>query len=137
MVCAYCQRPQGFRSSAQKLLSSKEPLGPGVKPTGCCIQALVATMKYPESQEPRNIISEENQWARGPRRFSPKRKSPRKEDSRKNENTPSIASVCPITPPADLENCAQFVPNWNSIGIPVTTPIAKLMAKILAQKRAA
>jgi hypothetical protein len=55
----------------------------------------------------------------------------------KKEKTPSIASVCPITPPAARENCAQFVPNWNSIGIPVTTPIAKLMPKILAQKCAA
>ena len=63
--------------------------------------------------------------------------NPRKVDSRKNEKTPSIASVCPMTPPADLENRAQFVPNWNSMGMPVTTPIAKLMAKIRAQKRAA
>jgi hypothetical protein len=30
----------------------------------------------------------------------------------------SIASVCPMTPPAYRENSAQFVPNWNSIGIP-------------------
>ena len=35
------------------------------------------------------------------------------------------------------ENCAQLVPNWNSMGMPVTTPMAKLMAKIFAQKRAA
>ncbi len=32
---------------------------------------------------------------------------------------------------------AQLVPNWNSIGIPVTTPMAKLMAKIRPQNRAA
>ena len=31
--------------------------------------------------------------------------------SRKNAKVPSIASVCPITPPAYLENAAQFVPN--------------------------
>jgi hypothetical protein len=36
-----------------------------------------------------------------------------------------------------LENFAQLVPNWNSIGMPVTTPKAKLTAKILAQNRAA
>ena len=52
-----------------------------------------------------NIISEEIQCRRGPSRFSPKRNSPRNEDSRKKENTPSIASVWPITPPADFENC--------------------------------
>jgi hypothetical protein len=49
---------------------------------------------------------------------------------------PSIASVCPMTPPALLANADQLVPNWNSIGMPVTTPMAKLMAKILAQNRA-
>ena len=32
---------------------------------------------------------------------------------------------------------AQLVPNWNSMGMPVTTPSRKLTAKILAQKRAA
>ena len=48
-----------------------------------------------------------------------------------------MARVCPITPPAKREKCDQLVPNWNSIGMPVTTPMAKLMPKILAQKRAA
>jgi hypothetical protein len=31
----------------------------------------------------------------------------------------------------------EFVPNWNSTGIPVNTPMIKLMLKTLAQKRAA
>ena len=57
--------------------------------------------------------------------------------SRKNANMPSIANVCPTTPPAYLEKPAQLVPNWNSIGMPVTTPTAKLSPKILAQKPAA
>ena len=42
-----------------------------------------------------------------------------------------------MTPPAKAENTAQFVPNWNSSGMPVTTPTAKLMAKMRIQKRAA
>ena len=42
---------------------------------------------------------------------------------------PSMASVWPMTPPAKLENRAQLVPNWNSIGMPVTTPTAKLIAE--------
>jgi hypothetical protein len=29
---------------------------------------------------------------------------------------------------------AEFVPNWNSTGIPVNTPLMKLMLKTLAQK---
>ena len=42
-----------------------------------------------------------------------------------------------MTPPAYRENAAQFVPNWNSIGMPVTTPTAKLIPKIRIQNRAA
>ena len=68
-------------------------------------------MKNPESQEPANTRNAANQWALGPSRFSPNRNTPRKLDSRKKENTPSMASVCPITPPAALEKRAQLVPN--------------------------
>ncbi len=39
--------------------------------------------------------------------------------------------------PANAENCAQLVPNWNSIGMPVTTPTMKLAAKMRLQKRTA
>jgi thioredoxin reductase len=42
----------------------------------------------------------------------------RNADSRRNENTPSITSGCPITPP-------------------LTTPLKKPIPKILAQNRAA
>jgi len=48
-----------------------------------------------------------------------------------------MASVWPMMPPAKVEKRAQLVPNWNSIGMPVTTPTAKLMPKIRIQKRAA
>jgi len=56
-------------------------------------------------------------------------------DSRKKEKTPSIASGWPMTPPVRRANSDQLVPNWNSMGIPVTTPRTKLIAKTLAQKR--
>jgi hypothetical protein len=39
--------------------------------------------------------------------------------------------------PAKAEKAAQLVPNWNSIGMPVITPMTKVMAKILPQNRAA
>ena len=42
-----------------------------------------------------------------------------------------------MTPPANAEKRDQLVPNWNSMGIPVTTPTAKLIPKIRIQKRAA
>ena len=48
-----------------------------------------------------------------------------------------MKSVCPTTGPANCEKRAQFVPNWNSIGMPVTTPVANVIAKIRAQNRAA
>jgi hypothetical protein len=50
-----------------------------VGPTGCCIQAFVAMMKKPDTQEPR------------------------KTDSAKNANTPSMANVVPMTPPVYRE----------------------------------
>src|SRR5690242_10361437 len=94
-------------------------------------------MKNPEIHEPTNTRKAEAQCPQGESRFSPKRKSPKNADSRKKENTPSMARGCPITPPVVRAKCDQLVPNWNSMGIPVTTPSRKLTAKILAQKRAA
>src|ERR1700741_4990015 len=94
-------------------------------------------MKKPDSHDPRKTATTDQQWALGLSRFSPYRNRPRNADSRKKANIPSRASVWPITPPANRENAAQFVPNWNSIGIPVTTPNTKLIPKIRAQNRAA
>src|SRR5690348_1536898 len=111
IVCGYCQSVHGLSTRPQKLLNPNIPFAPSEYATGCCIQASVATMKYPESHEPMKIISAENQCPMRPSRFSPNKKSPKKLDSKKNEKTPSIASVCPITPPATLENADQFVPN--------------------------
>ena len=137
MLCAYCHHAQGLNTRAQKLDSCAEPSAARTYPTGCCIQASVAMIKKPDIHDPRKTATADHQWARGLSLFSPYRNNPRNADSRKNANMPSIARVCPITPPAKRENTAQFVPNWNSIGIPVTTPSTKLMPKIRAQKRAA
>src|SRR5256885_6475245 len=136
MLCAYCQPTHGLVSSPQNESScTLSPLPEYA--TGCCIQALVAMMKKPDSHEPTNTNIADSQWTPALTRPRPARKMPRNTDSAKNANTPSIASVWPITPPAKLEKPAQLVPNWNSRGIPVTTPTAKLTAKILAQKCAA
>jgi hypothetical protein len=48
-----------------------------------------------------------------------------------------MASVCEMMPPAAVLNRAQLVPNWNSRGMPVTTPIMKPRANTRTQKRAA
>ncbi len=49
----------------------------------------------------------------------------------------SMARGWPMTPPEMREKRAQLVPNSNSMGMPVTTPKTKLMAKMRPQKRAA
>ena len=94
-------------------------------------------MKKPESTAPSATITDESQCSPRPTRRSPKRKIPRKDDSAKKAKTPSMNSVWPTTGPAYCEKRAQFVPNWNSIGMPVTTPVAKVIAKMRAQNRAA
>ena len=48
-----------------------------------------------------------------------------------------MARVCPTTPPAPSVKRDQLVPNWNSRGMPVTTPKTKVRPKTLIQKRAA
>src|SRR5215471_7819889 len=111
MLCVYCQSIQGLNMRSRKLLKWTEPSGPNEYPTGFCIHESVAMMKYPDSHEPKKTSSAENQWPRRPSFFSPYRNRPRNADSRKNANTPSMARVCPITPPAYRENRAQFVPN--------------------------
>src|ERR1700722_9822946 len=85
MLWRYCQSIHGFRRSPQKLSSKTCPLGPILYAVGCCIQASVAMMKYPESQEPAHTSTADNQCMRGLSRFSPNTNSPRKVDSRKKE----------------------------------------------------
>ena len=81
-------------------------------------------------------MREENQCTLCPNRRSPKRNSPTNADSRKNAKAPSIAKVWAIMSPEKAEKAAQLVPNWNSSGMPVTTPMTKVTAKILPQNRA-
>ncbi len=101
------------------------------------MKALVTRMKNPESQLPVATPTAARKCVFGPSRFSPQISAPMKALSRKKANMPSIASVWPMIPPAYLVKPAQFVPNWNSIGMPVTTPMAKFSPKTFAQKRAA
>src|SRR5439155_12593225 len=107
-----------------------------VYPTGCCIHALEAVIKAPEAHVPSHTMKAENQCIFCPKTFSPNKKIPRKADSRKKAKAPSIARVCAMISPEKAEKRAQLVPNWNSMGIPDTTPMTKAMAKIMAQKRA-
>ncbi len=49
----------------------------------------------------------------------------------KNAASASMASGAPNTSPTNREYSDQFMPNWNSCTMPVTTPIAKLMSRSL------
>src|ERR1035438_694313 len=111
MLWRYCQNNHGLRSSPARLVSRISAFLPNWYPVGCCSHAAVGIMKKPERHERAKTRKAANQCAFGPSRFSPKRKTPRKLDSRKKENTPSMANVCPMTPPAALEKRAQLVPN--------------------------
>ncbi len=93
-------------------------------------------MKPPEAHVPNQTMKAENQCIRWPKVRSPNRKIPRKADSMKKAKAPSIATVCAMISPAAAEKRDQLVPNSNSNGTPVTTPMIKVTAKILAQKRA-
>src|SRR2546430_6159931 len=104
---------------------------------GCCIQALEAMIKAPEAHVPSHTMKDENQCIFCPKTCSPNKKMPWKADSMKKAKAPSIASVCAMISPAKTEQRAQLVPNWNSMGIPVTTHMMKVMAKILDQMPAA
>jgi len=48
MLCAYCHRAHSLSTKSQKLWSCALRPPPGSRP-GCCMKALVAMMKYPES----------------------------------------------------------------------------------------
>ena len=57
----------------------------------------------------------------------PNTQSPKKVDSIKKASNASMARGAPKMSPTKREYSDQFMPNWNSCTIPVTTPIAKLM----------
>ena len=56
---------------------------------------------------------------------------PRNVDSRKNAVNASSASGAPKMSPMKRAYSDQFMPKWNSCTMPVTTPMPKLMRKIV------
>src|SRR5882672_3256792 len=99
MTCGYCVNAYGLLISSHRLVSCAWPSMSSYA-TGCCSQALVATMKKPDTTAPRATMIADNQCSQGRMRDSPKRNTPRNEDSAKNANTPSMNSVWPTTGPA-------------------------------------
>ena len=88
-------------------------------------------MKYADMVVPTATIQMVARWIFGFSRSQPKIQRPRNVDSRKNAASPSIASGAPKMSPTYLEYADQFIPNWNSWTMPVTTPSAKLIRKSL------
>jgi len=62
-------------------------------------------------------------------RSQPKIHRPMNVDSKKKATRASRASGAPKISPTKREYSDQFIPNWNSCTMPVTTPAAKLMRK--------
>ncbi len=62
-------------------------------------------------------------------RSQPKIHMPMKVDSRKKASSAFSASGAPKMSPTKREYSDQFMPNWNSCTMPVTTPAAKLIRK--------
>ena len=66
----------------------------------------------------------------------PKIHTPKKVDSMKKATNASIAKGAPKISPTKREYPDQFMPNWNSWMIPVTTPMEKLIKNNLPQNLA-
>src|SRR5262249_49860391 len=100
---------------------------------GCCMKEFAMRIQSAEMFEPIATIHIVAQCSFGDRRSQPKIHTPRKVDSRKNASRASIARGAPKTSPTQREYSDQFIPNWNSWTMPVTTPIAKLTRKSFPQ----
>ena len=129
----------GLNTIAQKsVITARAPASSTTisKPAGVCCHELATTIHTDENTEPRKTIIVAKKWVLGPTRSQPKTSTARKPDSKKKAKIPSAASAEPKTSPTNREYVAQFVPNWNSMTMPLATPTAKLTAKIRVQNRA-
>ena len=99
------------------------------------MKAFAARMKYADRVEPKTTAQMLARCSFFGRRFHPKIQTPMNVASKKKAMSPSNASGAPKTSPTKREHADQFMPNWNSCTMPVTTPIAKLMRKIFPNSR--
>ena len=122
-VCRKRYNALGFASSAPKSVICARPLTISY-PTGCCIKPLAARIQNADRLPPMATIHITAACSFFEMRSQPKIHTPRKVDSRKKASSPSTASGAPKTSPTKREYSDQFMPNWNSITMPVTTPMA-------------
>ena len=113
---AWCARiaraPSGFSSSPQKLASRIFAVGSERVADGMLHPRIGGDDEVSGKPRAEKHQKRGEPVAASARAFSRRTETAREKlDSRKNEKTPSIASVWPITPPAERENAAQLVPN--------------------------
>ena len=135
-VCGRAASATGLVSTAKKsVISARPPSSAILYPTGFCMNAFAARMKYAENQAPIVAIQMLARCRPLGSLSQPKIHRPMKVASKKKAMRPSNASGAPKTSPTKREYDDQFMPNWNSCTMPVTTPIAKLIRKILPKNR--
>ena len=99
-----------------------------LKPAGVCIHELATRIQKADRVVPKQTSRPAIQRTVELTRSRPKRTTPTKADSRKNAEMPSAASGTPKMSPTNPEKRDQFVPNWNSMTMPLTTPMTKVIA---------
>ncbi len=135
-VCGNAASATGLVSTARKsVISAREPSPAILNPTGFCMNAFAARMKYAENQAPIVAIQMLARCSALGSLSQPKIHSPMNVASKKKAMRPSNARGAPNTSPTKREYDDQFMPNWNSCTMPVTTPMAKLIRKILPKNR--
>jgi hypothetical protein len=132
ITCGNCTKTWGLATRSEKLSISARPFR-SAYPRGCCMNEFAIRIQRAEMLEPIATSQMEARCAFFDSRSQPKIHRPRKVDSRKKARSASIARGAPKTSPTNREYSDQFIPNWNSCTIPVTTPIAKLIRKSFPQ----
>ena len=125
----------GLVSTAQMSTSSARPLGVHLVADRVLHERVRGEDEVRREDGADRVAQMVARWSRCGSWSHPKIHSPMNVASRKNASRPSIASGAPKTSPTKREYSDQFMPNWNSCTMPVTTPIAKLMRKTLAPER--
>ncbi len=138
-TCSSRSTLEGLNTMAQKSVISARAIMPSPTmwyPAGVCCQELATTIHTAENMEPSHTPRVAMKCTRGLTRFQPKSSTPRNPLSKAKAKMPSAASALPNMSPTKREYVAQLVPNSNSMTMPVATPMPKVRANILVQKRA-
>src|SRR5690606_26432460 len=102
-------------------------------PTGSCINEFAAKIHSADNNVPILTSQAEAAIAHLGSLPRPNIQTPINVDSIKNASNASTANGAPNTSPINREYSDQFIPNWNSCRIPVTTPIANDNKKTFPQ----